>query len=142
MDKFIEYLKKNDVEAAMRELDTAAGYLGFHRNVPSIVDKMRNECSNQAYLFCSAIVKLLSEMNSTDVRMEECIKTARKIADSVLPENEIEASSNVLSNIRKNWIHPTTFQQLSQVAFLFFDSEGLRKKCCFDNDPWWRMPLC
>lgn len=141
MDKFIEYLKKNDVEAAMCELETAAGYLGFHRNVPSIVDKMKTECYNQAYLFCSAIVKLLSDSNSIDARMEACTDTARKIVDKVIPENEMKEVSAAVINIRKNWIHPTSFQQLSQVAFLFFDSEGLREQCSFDNDSWWRMPL-
>ena len=143
MKELIEYLKRNDAEAAIRMLDSEAGSFGFFRQVPEIVESMRTECFYQANIFCSAIVKLLSEKEAkhgVEYRMEYCMRKAEEIASDVLPENEMSEVIEWQSEIDKNWLHPTIFQQIAQVPFLFFDSEGLREKHKLDTD-WWRCPL-
>lgn len=154
MDKFIECLKNNDGAAAMLELESAANSFGFWRTVPDIVEQMRKECFNTAYIFCAAIVKLLSEKEAKhgrDGRMERCMDTAMQIADSVMPGSEASAATHLSAHmmdevdamqieVDKKWLHPTVFQQIAQVPFLFFDSEELREKFNFD-ETWWRMPL-
>lgn len=143
MKELIEYLKRNDAAAAIRMLDSEAGSFGFFRQVPEIVESMRTECFNQAYLFCAAIVKLLAEKEAKhgiEYRMEYCMRKAEEIVGDVLPGIVSPEIIEWQTAVDKNWLHPTIFQQIAQVPFLFFDSEGLRKKHDFDND-WWRCPL-
>lgn len=143
MKELIECLKKNDGAGAMLVLENEANAFGFYCQVPEIVESLRKECFNQAYIFCAAIVKLLSEKEAkhgVEYRMEYCMRKAEEIASDVLAENEMSEVIEWQSEIDKNWLHPTVFQQIAQVPFLFFDSEGLRKKHDFDND-WWRCPL-
>ena len=143
MKELIECLKKNDGAGAMLVLENEANAFGFYRQVPEIVESLRKECFNQAYIFCAAIVKLLSEKEAkhgVEYRMEYCMRKAEEIASDVLPENEMSEVIEWQSEIDKNWLHPTIFQQIAQVPFLFFDSEGLRGKHKLDID-WWRCPL-
>lgn len=143
MNKLIEYLKRNDAAAAIRMLDSEAGSFGFFRQVPEIVESMRTECFYQANIFCAAIVKLLAEKEAkhgVEYRMEYCMRKAEEIASDVLAGKEMSEVIEWQSEIDKNWLHPTIFQQIAQVPFLFFDSEGLREKHKLDID-WWRCPL-
>lgn len=143
MKEFIECLKNNDGAAAMLELEKSANSFGFYREVPDIVEQMRTECFETAYIFCAAIVKLLSEKEAKhgpEPRMEACMNTAMKIATDVMPENEMAAVNAMQVEVDKKWLHPTVFQQIAQVPFCFFDSEGLREKHKLDTS-WWRMPL-
>ena len=143
MKELIECLKKNDGAGAMLVLENEANAFGFYHQVPEIVESLRKECFNQAYIFCAAIVKLLAEKEAkhgVEYRMEYCMRKAEEIASDVLPENEMSEVIEWQSEIDKNWLHPTIFQQIAQVPFLFFDSEGLREKHKLDTD-WWRCPL-
>lgn len=143
MKELIECLKKNDGAGAMLVLESEANAFGFYRQVPEIVESLRKECFNQAYIFCAAIVKLLSEKEAKhgpEGRMEYCMKTAETIAADVMPENEMAEVSIWQVEVDKKWLHPTVFQQIAQVPFLFFDSEGLREKHNLVSD-WWRCPL-
>lgn len=143
MKEFIERLKRNDGAAAMLELEKSANSFGFYREVPEIVEQMREECFETACIFCAAIVKLLSEKEAkhgSEPRMEVCMYTAMEIATDVMPENEMTAVSAMQIEVDRKWLHPTVFQQIAQVPFYFFDSEGLREKHKL-SDSWWRMPL-
>jgi hypothetical protein len=143
MNKLIECLKHNDGAGAMLVLDDKANSFSFFRQVPEIVASMRTECFQNSYIFCAAIVKLLAEKEAkhgVEYRMEYCMRKAEEIASDVLPENEMSEVIEWQSEIDKNWLHPTIFQQIAQVPFLFFDSEGLREKHKLDTD-WWRCPL-
>jgi len=73
-------------------------------------------------------------------RMEACMRTAEQIAVDVIPGEQLPKVEEMQVKVDKNWLHPTVFQQLAQVAFLFFDSEELREKHQFDLN-WWKMPL-
>jgi hypothetical protein len=143
MKELIECLKKNDGAGAMLVLENVANSFGFYRQVPEIVESMRKECFNQAYIFCAAIVKLLSEKEAKhglEPRMEVCMHTAMEITADVMPENGMAEVSIWQVEVDKKWLHPTVFQQIAQVPFLFFNSEGLREKHKLDTD-WWRCPL-
>ena len=143
MNKLIECLKNNDGAGAMLVLDDKANSFSFFCQVPEIVASMRTECFQNSYIFCAAIVKLLSEKEAKhgpEGRMEYCMKTAETIAADVMPENEMAEVSLWQVEVDKKWLHPTVFQQIAQVPFLFFDSEGLREKHNLVSD-WWRCPL-
>lgn len=143
MNKLIECLKHNDGAGAMLVLDDKANSFSFFRQVPEIVASMRTECFYQANIFCAAIVKLLAEKEAkhgVEYRMEYCMRKAEEIASDILAGKEMSEVIEWQSEIDKNWLHPTIFQQIAQVPFLFFDSEGLREKHKLDTD-WWRCPL-
>jgi hypothetical protein len=143
MNKLIECVKNNDGVGAMLVLDDKANSFSFFRQVPEIVASMRTECFHNSYIFCAAIVKLLAEKEAKhgpEERMEYCMRTAEKIVGDVLPGIVSPEIIEWQTAVDKNWLHPTVFQQIAQVPFLFFNSEGLREKHNFDND-WWRCPL-
>lgn len=143
MNKLIECLKHNDGAGAMLVLDDKANSFSFFRQVPELVESMRTECFYQANIFCAAIVKLLAEKEAkhgVEYRMEYCMRKAEEIASDVLAGKEMSEIIEWQSEIDKNWLHPTIFQQIAQVPFLFFDSDGLREKHNFVSD-WWRCPL-
>lgn len=147
MNELIQAIKSKSYAAAMLALEQEANSFGFHRDVPKIVRDIYNECVGDyfvnASMFFAAIIKLLSEKRAKhgpEERMAYCMLIAETIAGDVVSETLLDSIAQIQAEIDKKWIHPTVFQQLSQVAFYFFDSDELRDKYEFDYD-WWQTPL-
>lgn len=140
MEKFIEYLKANAWALATKELDIEANSFVFARTVPETVEKLNEECPDEAETFFTAFIDQMAQ-SCPDARNEKSVGIARRLVLLGLESDSPNANYEVGMRVRTGNMHKTVMQQAAQLAFCFLDSKGLVPDEIKDCKTWWRMPL-
>lgn len=138
MQEFINFLKDGKYRDAFDWMEREASYFGFSRDVPNLVALMKNECPISAEKFCASLVGVMKKLqNTADGRLQATRQTFPYV--QFLP-NRRSFNPDLMDYIMSSRVHPTTLQQIFQVAFCFYDNGKLRGNLELDEF-WWRMPL-
>lgn len=140
MERFIECVKAKAWALAAKELDCKANSFGFARIVPETVEKLNDECPDEAETFFTAFITQMAQ-SCPDGRNEISVGIARKLVLLGLECENPNANYEVGMRVRTGNMHKTVMQQAAQLAFYFLDSKGIVPDEIKDCDSWWRMPL-